>query len=673
VQRHRRRALQLATHGLAERLRRGLVSTVLLALVVCLVTIAVAPNRASAADLPDVSCHIVSTGATICRIDRPTVNQPLTRYDQVRFAPGDQVHIKVGGCVQTGGAGDTWKSYYIPLDGDGLYYGTVFIPFATVRPMGFMWSNEQTFTIPLSAASAPDQLYLRLGYVDDNYDDNGYWGHDNGTHDQCRGIGNAFANLTITHGVAQPPADPLDLVWDKVDLNGIPINPRWGWQTAANANQPLPTDLSQFSCWVNLIGRPFNHPCTRQAPDFDTEVVCAFGSGPLPGHVNWGAATYQGTLAWDEFSGPFEDDDYNFRLTPLDDADKHIMAGLTTANNGTVGLEFDSTETIDHWTTRWWSDFHDTVDADARHFKDWPLTKRVIRDTKYAIVTGLFGLDAAHTPQTESHPVWALAIDLGSRGRSPNDDYWAMFAQNWGNEGFCGDADHTVDFDNNTFKFLLPWRPGATDVQIDRAGSDFAAKDAPAPDVDVRTGVGVVVGNHLPAPSEHGWVEGTLHLVWTGGSAIVARPRSSVSTETTPVEGDLKGQVLDHLPSNTLAQWKQTTPRSGLPADRVSSVTVHQPIEFLPPVPRRPAVHQLVNRSREATNAARVKVVSSVHHGRWPWGIAATTTAAPPRPAAEAPRSSHLTAITLGVIAALVLLAVVILILIRRRGRARSG
>src|ERR1043166_7623173 len=48
------------------------------------------------------------------RIERPVVTQRSTLYPQVRFIPGDTVEVAAGGCVQTGGAGKTWKRYVNP-------------------------------------------------------------------------------------------------------------------------------------------------------------------------------------------------------------------------------------------------------------------------------------------------------------------------------------------------------------------------------------------------------------------------------------------------------------------------------------------------------------------------------------------------------------------------------
>jgi hypothetical protein len=46
-------------------------------------------------------------------------------------------------------------------------------------------------------SGVPD-MTLRLGYTDDVFDDNGYWSHDDGTQNQCQGIGNAWFEVYIT-------------------------------------------------------------------------------------------------------------------------------------------------------------------------------------------------------------------------------------------------------------------------------------------------------------------------------------------------------------------------------------------------------------------------------------------------------------------------------------------
>ena len=70
------------------------------------------------------------------RIEQPNVKQHITNYTGVGFEPGDRVTISAGGCVQTGGAGKTWKRYVDPQgpNSDRLYYGVVWIPGITGGP-----------------------------------------------------------------------------------------------------------------------------------------------------------------------------------------------------------------------------------------------------------------------------------------------------------------------------------------------------------------------------------------------------------------------------------------------------------------------------------------------------------------------------------------------------------
>jgi hypothetical protein len=83
-------------------------------------------------------------------------------------------------------------------------------------------------------------------------------------------------------------------------------------------------------------------------------------------------------------------------------------AGLTADNvkhqQGCLLLEFNAGETVKRFRSSWWRAFRGTVEHGA-----WASVRQMI-DGKYAIVTGLLGLDLVHAPWTEIHPVWALAI-----------------------------------------------------------------------------------------------------------------------------------------------------------------------------------------------------------------------------------------------------------------------
>jgi len=170
-------------------------------------------------------------------IPEPNVRQRMTEYPDIRFHPGDRITVEAGGCVQTGGSGRTWKRYVDP-GGDNtsyLYHGLLWIPGATLPLQRMRNCNRRTFEIPLDV-NRPENLYLRLGYEDDDYDDNGYHDHDDGTDDQCKGAGSAFVRLTVEPHVPWrpvtplPPPAPLDVVWRNVDVNGLPLTPQWGAQ-----------------------------------------------------------------------------------------------------------------------------------------------------------------------------------------------------------------------------------------------------------------------------------------------------------------------------------------------------------------------------------------------------------------------------------------------------------
>jgi hypothetical protein len=166
------------------------------------------------------ACRSTGPNTVVCRVDEPTVNGQYNtsnrEYREVQLRPGDKVTVNAGGCVQTGGHGRTWKRYVNPSgsNSDRLYHGLLSVPFGGIyeKPIGEYVRSG--FTVAKNAGRPAGggyvdatQMYLQLGYQDDEYGDNGYYSHDDGTEDQCRGVGNAFVELTITHdpSVAWPP------------------------------------------------------------------------------------------------------------------------------------------------------------------------------------------------------------------------------------------------------------------------------------------------------------------------------------------------------------------------------------------------------------------------------------------------------------------------------------
>jgi hypothetical protein len=152
--------------------------------------------------------HTVNGNTEQWYIYQPVVNQNSwhTFKGQISFRRGDYVTINAGGCVQTGGSGLTWKRYVAPqgANSDRLYFGVFAMPSVPV------YQFRQVLH-PVSAGSDVwtgnfwigdvniDNDSLWLAYSDDGYGDNGYWGHDDGTGDQCKGVGSAWILITSIH------------------------------------------------------------------------------------------------------------------------------------------------------------------------------------------------------------------------------------------------------------------------------------------------------------------------------------------------------------------------------------------------------------------------------------------------------------------------------------------
>jgi hypothetical protein len=406
-----------------------------------------------------------------CTITQPDVTRHDKNYPTIILHPGSFVTIHAGGCVQSGGSGQTWHRYVDPSgpNSDHLYHGLIGYPGsgalkhfspASQTPAGW------TFQI---ASNVPDNGSLTLGFEDDNYSDNGYWGHDrdNGPNGQCPTPGTpnadygkpAWVTIRIAPTGTVTPNEAMDLLSDTVDVNELPLNPWWAYEKGVGhppsqvVLHPNPVaqcgmsykDPDNVDEGINLEGSQ----CTTQSPSVNQGTglsgeLCRGAADPyvLAGHLNWFVSTYEGKIRWDDWSGTFKplhptksgDDDYNFTLAP------DSGTGLTTARPLTIGLEFDSDETVDRIDKGWWNDFHNLVDTDPG--KDGAAAQRIF-DSR-AIVIGLFGLDSEHGAYSELHPVYGLAIRTNSDAGHVGTDDWVFLARNWGNEGYCADGDMPV-------------------------------------------------------------------------------------------------------------------------------------------------------------------------------------------------------------------------------------
>jgi len=328
---------------------------------------------------------------------------------------------------------------------------------------------------------------------------------------------------------------PYDLATRTFDDNGIALNPRLGSQVWSPAKLASPSICGG--------GDPWTPPCTTQPTWIDNnKAKCPVGK--LGGHANWGLATYEGRIYWENHSHYLQDDDYSFALYRDD------LAGMTEVdvrNKEYLHSEFNSDETINYFHTWYWDALHQAVDADAGKggilsgTSKPPYTRtRALFDGKEAIVMGLFGLDCAHECGSELHPVYAIAIHVND---SLDDDTWAIFVRNWGDEGYCSSGLEMIDANNPfTFSFRLK-RPGASAVSIiPAADSDPAGHHGTVFYGDHGTpgtgwsfpmlvpGEGAVVTFTLPPASQRERINGMLHLKWSVSSGTQPSPRSLQTT-----------------------------------------------------------------------------------------------------------------------------------------------
>lgn len=542
--------------------------------------VAVLPLRADVT----VRCVPQGTNQTVCRVDQPIVTERSKDYPEVVFHAGDTVMVDAGGCVQTGGSGATWKRYVDPQgpNSNKYYWGTISIPGATPGLIRLSDAIGKPWTVPTGVAG---ELVLKLGYVDDIYHDNGYWGHDDGTGNQCKGVGNAWVQLTITHSPGTTAScagstgnSDLDLTWTNCDVNGLPLNPKFQWQAKNTGPLPSPLKHCPSAKQIILTGSvvetviKFPESCIEWPVTYDSGFWC----GP---HVNYLAVTYQSSdVHWWEKSSSLKDDDYNFFM---------YMPNQEGVDGGDgMEIEFDSDETVDHFSSPLWMQFKGRVNNDNA-----ALEKFV--DNRSATVTLLFGLDCGHEScGSEQHPAYAMAFDYDNTNLQ--DDQWLVFARNWGDEGFCADDEH--DLPMSDLKLIIPWLPGATGVVVgpDTQFNPFADSDSgaavPQPQVTVVNGQGILLEFSLPSPGTHLGMEGEVHLQWTVSEA--ARAMLIAKTRQQPQAVQLHPADEADLPETRIGNlFLKLAPAQLQAAEaRVSAAGVKRRVATPTTVPIRPVV-----------------------------------------------------------------------------------
>jgi hypothetical protein len=532
----------------------------------------VVPNAARADEPFDqITVWHPDSTTTIWRIDRPNVTGYHTPYPRIKFHPGDQITVHAGGCVQTGGIGRTWKSYTNPLGANSppYYYGTIYIP-AVIPPVDNNYQHiGGHLNVPLRVPDVlpplikEDELFLNLGYEDDNYSDNGYDKHDDGNYDQCKNQGPAFVVLRVVskpaHAVEMTPwSKPFDLTWrvDNIDPNALPVNPFWAHQIDPkgpfDGNPAKQLADFQKSCapafsWnyghhgVDVNTSVLASSCTSQEPTADFDQSAAVEPGPrsychpepFPGHLEWALATYTGAIYWQEWSGLWpNDNDLNFQLLPTGNAGLTVLNSSTLGLEGVpLGLEMAKDETLDKFRAPFWQEFSKNVDQGLLHSTNDSAVAALL-DGKFAVVTGLIGIDGVHGGWSEIHPVMAMAICTSGctfgpagPGEAPviygADQTWAFFLQNYGSGGGCSSHEHTWPglsdgkSPNPWYYLSLPWHPGATGLSATSQevwGSDQMKISPPE-----RWHDWTYIGIQLPAPSAQSGtsVDGQITLRYT--------------------------------------------------------------------------------------------------------------------------------------------------------------
>jgi hypothetical protein len=309
----------------------------------------------------------------------------------------------------------------------------------------------------------------------------------------------AAAALLLLLGAGGTPA-PLTLVAAQRDANGYPLDPHWAYQELPDASRAGPLYVENHCPSEDTSA---DHPCAGRllladracgnfvpqgaSPSFDgctTDRVTVderprpalwFFSGTIAyacyhlidgpeellpgsvhGHIDWGPATFDGTLRFSDSNAvgsddgprgpsflkilPIGDGDLDFMLEPLD-GQAGLLAGNRTASHvGMLGndgltIEMNLPEVLDPISgSPFWSSFAQHLPQYARRVQTLPPMP--------AIVIGLFGIDTKHLSHTELHPVYGLAVETQN---TASVRVWDVFARNWGYEGSCSSALHVLE------------------------------------------------------------------------------------------------------------------------------------------------------------------------------------------------------------------------------------
>jgi len=327
----------------------------------------------------------------------------------------------------------------------------------------------------------------------------------------------------------------FDLTWSQSDANGSPANPEWAPQAQSPGNFP---PVKNSAC-QRSNKPPYDASCSDQSGKLVqdtgaglTGIACNLFGDPssINGHVDWTVAGAQGSLGFLNFA---DDWDYNLLLLPANDT------GLTGNNNfipnGTqryIEIEFDSRELADRFGTEWWQDFARLAAEGVQKGGDFTdVEKHMHTGSAFAfgVVYGVFGLDCEHGCRSEFHPAYAVAIQVDD---AKEKNTWAIFARNWGDEGFCSHLDHQFDSGSPLMQLLLPYNSAnpPSGITIEQAAS--SAEDSEGarsgeqsqwcPSFTFSNQQGEMIEIPLPPATQQGLTEVVVQFTWPEAASPVA-------------------------------------------------------------------------------------------------------------------------------------------------------
>lgn len=368
-------------------------------------------------------------------------------------------------------------------------------------------------------------------------------------HQQCQSSGSQSSVIC-----------PFDLTWDMgaaressgvfsgVDANGLPVNPLWRYQEDQKDHplDPLPdfkkicgpSFPNKFSVNYSTLAEL----CTSQQPTTDfpstglSALYCPLSSGGvMTGHLNWGLATYVGTLDWEEYESV--DGDFNFKLKTPNNA---ALTELNVADNYGLHLEFNNFETILNFRTPFWTTLYNNMGCTAGlNCKPNSEALATVTD-KLAVATGLIGIDGVHGGYTESHPVFSLAIRTQDQGvTGAVDESWAFFLRNNGREGDCSSLAHYWNGlpeagNGGAWYFIqLPAPPGATGVSVVPSSSEvWTNLSGITGPVITKDSEWTYIGFQLPSPESGPELDGQISLHYTLPSGAPPPAHSPMAART---------------------------------------------------------------------------------------------------------------------------------------------